>query len=109
MARDAETFGVFYRRHAVALFRYILLWIGSAETAAAGRDCDGNRQLWRGSLSFQLRSLPPRSTGSTTGPRARECAVAPGHPVPCRPVGLQGFLYRVCSHRSAVRMAEHDS
>src|SRR5918998_6063128 len=33
-ARDAEAFGVFYRRHAVAVFRYMLMRTRSAEAAA---------------------------------------------------------------------------
>jgi RNA polymerase sigma factor (sigma-70 family) len=33
-ARDAEAFGVFYRRHAVAVFRYMLWRTGSVEAAA---------------------------------------------------------------------------
>jgi RNA polymerase sigma factor (sigma-70 family) len=33
-ARDAEAFGVFYRRHAVAVFRYMVFRTGNAEAAA---------------------------------------------------------------------------
>jgi RNA polymerase sigma factor (sigma-70 family) len=33
-ARDAEAFGAFYRRHGVAVFRYMLFRTGSAEEAA---------------------------------------------------------------------------